>query len=72
MCYEEDVKIVHSFLDDVFNLYNKYVEAAVRTNYDFWMITLLTHGVKEVIFINTLESSRNSRKVYYLFEFQIL
>ena len=35
MCYEEDVKIVHSFLDDVFNLYNKYVEAAVRTNYDF-------------------------------------
>ena len=72
MCYEEDVKIVHSFLDDVFNLYNKYVEAAVRTDYDFWMITLLTHGVKEVIFRNTLEVSRNSRKVYYLFEFQIL
>ena len=72
MCYEEDVKIVHSFLDDVFNLYNKYVEAAVRTDYDFWMITLLTHGVKEVIFRSTLELSRNSRKVYYLFEFQIL
>ena len=72
MCYEKDVKIVHSFLDDVFNLYNKYVEAAVHTDYDFWMITLLTHGVKEVIFRNTLELSRNSRKVYYLFEFQIL
>ena len=72
MCYEEDVKIVHSFLDDVFNLYNKHVEAAVRTDYDFWMITLLTHGVKEVMFRNTLESSRNSRKVYYLFEFQVL
>ena len=72
MCYEKDVKIVHSFLDDVFNLYNKYVEAGVRTDYDFWMITLLTHGVKEVIFRNTLELSRNSRKVYYLFEFQIL